>query len=90
MTGIPPRSETQSPPTDGSSSRYTSWAYVDDETYRRAIKAIRNLQEGRHDLAGTLFHGRKGELYQRYHKGMEDQLGALGLVLNCVVLCYPG
>ena len=61
-------------------------AYVDDETYRRAIKAIRNLQEGRHDLAGTLFHGRKGELYQRYHKGMEDQLGALGLVLNCVVL----
>jgi len=30
---------------------------------------------------------KKGELYQRYHKGMEDQLGALGLVLNCVVLC---
>jgi TnpA family transposase len=26
------------------------------------------------------------ELYQRHHEGMEDQLGALGLVLNCVVL----
>jgi TnpA family transposase len=23
---------------------------------------------------------------ERYHKGMEDQLGALGLVLNCVLL----
>ena len=61
-------------------------AYLDDEAYRRDIKAIRNLQEGRHSLAGRIFHGKKGELYQRYHKGMEDQLGALGLVLNCVVL----
>jgi hypothetical protein len=30
--------------------------------------------------------GNKGEIYQRYYKGMEDQLGALGLVLNCVTL----
>jgi len=37
-------------------------AYVDDETYRRDIKGIRNLQEGRHDLARHVFHGRKGEL----------------------------
>ena len=61
-------------------------AFIDDEAYRRDIKGIRNLQEGRHDLAQKIFHGRKGELYQRYHDGMEDQLGALGLVLNCVVL----
>ena len=61
-------------------------AFTDDKTYRRDIKGIRNLQEGRHDLAQKIFHGRKGELYQRYHEGMEDQLGALGLVLNCVVL----
>ncbi|MGH9008736.1 MAG: Tn3 family transposase [Acidimicrobiia bacterium] len=61
-------------------------AYIDDETYRRDIKGIRNLQEGRHSLAAAIFHGKKGEVYQRYHKGMEDQLGALGLVLNCVVL----
>ena len=33
-----------------------------------------------------MFHGSKGELYQRYREGMEDQLGALGLVLNCIVL----
>jgi TnpA family transposase len=51
-------------------------AFIDDETYRRDIKGIRNLQEGRHDLAQKIFHGRKGELYQRYHAGMEDQLGA--------------
>ena len=43
-------------------------------------------QEGRHSLAAAVFHGRRGELYERYHKGMEDQLGALGLVLNCIVL----
>ena len=61
-------------------------AYVDDEAYRRQIKGIRNLQEGRHDLARHVFHGRKGELYQAYREGMEDQLGALGLVLNCITL----
>ena len=60
--------------------------YIDDDTYRRDIKGVRNLQEGRHSLAGHVFHGKKGELYERYHKGMEDQLGALGLVLNCIVL----
>lgn len=60
--------------------------YAVEEPYRRDIKGIRNLQESRHALAGKLFHGKKGELFQRYHKGMEDQLGALGLVLNCVTL----
>jgi TnpA family transposase len=61
-------------------------ACLDDENYRRDIKGMRNLQEGRHSLAGKIFHGKKGDLYQRYHDGMEDQLGALGLVLNCIVL----
>ena len=62
-------------------------AYIDtDETYRRDIKGIRNLQEGRHALARKICHGRKGELYHRYERGLENQLGALGLVLNCVVL----
>ncbi|MGH2689540.1 MAG: Tn3 family transposase, partial [Actinomycetota bacterium] len=61
-------------------------AYVDDEAYRRAIKGMRNLQEGRHDLARHVFHGRRGELRESYQEGMEDQLGALGLVLNCLTL----
>jgi hypothetical protein len=66
--------------------RETAHVYVDDDTYRRDIKGVRNLQEGRHSLAPHVFHGKKGELYERYHKGMEDQLRALGLVLNCMVL----
>ena len=61
-------------------------SYVDDEPYRRQIKAMRNLQEGRHALARHVFHGRHGELRHAYHDGMEDQLGALGLVLNCLTL----
>ena len=61
-------------------------ALATEEPYRRDIKGMRNLQEGRHALAAKIFHGKKGELYQRYHEGMEDQLGALGLILNCVVL----
>ena len=60
--------------------------YIDDDTYRRDIKGVRNLQEGRHSLAAAVFHGKKGDLYERYHKGLEDQLGALGIVLNCIVL----
>jgi len=61
-------------------------AYVDDEPYRREIKAMRNLQEGRHDLARTVFHGKKGELHRGYRDGMEDQLSALGLILNTITL----
>ena len=59
-------------------------AYIDaDETYRRDIKHIRNLQEGRHDLAREICHGKKGELFHHYERGLENQLGILGLVLNC-------
>jgi len=50
-------------------------SYVDEAPYRAQIKGIRNLQEGPHDLARHV-----------YHEGMEDQLGALGLVLNCITL----
>jgi len=42
--------------------------------------------EGRHALTRAVFHGRKGELRQRYREGMEHQLGALGLVVNALVL----
>ncbi|WSU71091.1 transposase [Streptomyces sp. NBC_01102] len=33
-----------------------------------------------------MFQGRSGQLYQHYQDGMEDQIGALGLVLNAVLL----
>ncbi|MEH0973849.1 Tn3 family transposase [Micromonospora sp. CPCC 205546] len=60
--------------------------FADDPDYRRHLKGMRNLQEGRHSVGRHVFHGRKGELHQAYHAGMEDQLGALGLVLNCITL----
>lgn len=61
-------------------------AYVQDEAYRRRILVQLNRGEGRHALARAVFHGKKGELRQRYREGMEDQLGALGLVVNALVL----
>ena len=33
-----------------------------------------------------MFHGKRGELRQLYREGQEDQLGALGLVVNMIVL----
>ena len=61
-------------------------SYVDQARYRAQIKGVRNLQEGRRDLARHVFPGRRGGLRRAYHEGMEDQLGALGLVLNCITL----
>ena len=58
----------------------------DDDSYRRAINAQQSLTESRHRLARKLFFGQRGELRQAYQGGMEDQLGALGLVLNAVAL----
>jgi TnpA family transposase len=58
----------------------------DDESYRRAVHTQLTVQESRHRLARKIFHGQRGELRQRYRNGQEDQLGALGLVLNAVVL----
>src|SRR3546814_13456524 len=60
--------------------------FIDDETYRRRILVQLNRGESRHQLARTVFHGKRGELRQRYREGQEDQLGALGLVVNLVVL----
>jgi TnpA family transposase len=61
-------------------------AYIDDEAYRRRILNQLNRGEGRHQLARVVFHGKRGELRQRYREGQEDQLGALGLVVNAIIL----
>ena len=60
--------------------------FIDDESYRRRILVQLNRGEGRHQLARVIFHGKRGELRQRYREGQEDQLGALGLVVNLIVL----
>jgi TnpA family transposase len=61
-----------------------------DDTYRRQMNRQLTVQESRHKLARDVCHGKRGTIHQAYRDGMEDQLGALGLVLNAVVLCYPG
>jgi TnpA family transposase len=61
-------------------------AYIDDEAYRRRILTQLNRGESRHSLARAVFHGQRGELRQRYRDGQEEQLGALGLVVNVLVL----
>jgi Tn3 transposase DDE domain len=45
-----------------------------------------NRGEGRHSVARVICHGQRGEIRKRYREGQEDQLGALGLVTNAVVL----
>ena len=60
--------------------------YIDDEAKRRATLTQLNRGESRHNLARAVFHGKRGELRQRYREGQEDQLGSLGLVLNVIVL----
>lgn len=57
-----------------------------DEGYRRQIHTQLTIQESRHALARLIFHGRRGQIRQSYREGQEDQLGALGLVLNAVIL----
>jgi len=60
--------------------------YIDDEDYRRRILNQLNRGEGRHSVARTICHGQRGEIRKRYREGQEDQLGALGLVTNAVIL----
>jgi len=60
--------------------------YIDDEDYRRRILNQLNRGEGRHSMARVICHGQRGEIRKRYREGQEDQLGALGLVINAAVL----
>lgn len=60
--------------------------FIDDESYRRRILTQLNRGEKRHKVARRIYHGQRGEVRKRYREGQEDQLGALGLVLNVVVL----
>ena len=61
-------------------------SYIDDESYRRRILTQINRGESRHSLSRGVFHGQRGELRQRYREGQEEQLGALGMVVNVIVL----
>ena len=55
------------------------------EDYRRMMGAQLNVGEGRNGLARAVFFANLGQLRRGYERGMEDQLGALGLGLNAIV-----
>src|SRR5258705_9103661 len=59
---------------------------IDARDMRRGTLAQLNRTKGRHSVARVVFSGKRGELRQRYREGQEDQLGALGLVVNMIVL----
>lgn len=58
--------------------------YIDDAEFRRRILIQLNRQEFRHKLARKIYHGDRGEVRNALRQGQEDQLGALGLILNAV------
>jgi TnpA family transposase len=60
--------------------------YCNDQPFRRRILTQLNRGESRHALARHVCHGYRGELRQRYRQGQEEQLGALGLIVNAIVL----
>jgi hypothetical protein len=60
--------------------------FIDDEVYRRRILTQLNRGESRHSLSRAVCFGKLGEMHKRYREGLEDQLGALGLVVNMIVL----
>jgi TnpA family transposase len=60
--------------------------YCNDQPFRRRILTQLNRGESRHALARDVCHGHRGELRQRYRQGQEEQLGALGLIVNTIVL----
>ena len=60
--------------------------YIDNAAYRRRILIQLNRGERRHGLARAVFYGRSGQLRQKYQTGQEEQLNALGLVVNIIVL----
>jgi TnpA family transposase len=60
--------------------------YIGDESYRRRIHTQLNRGELRGRVARWVLHGDRGQIKKKYRAGMELQLGALGLVVNIVVL----
>ena len=59
---------------------------IDDPIYRRGMLLQLNRGEARYSLARDTFFGQKGEVRQPYREGQEEQLGALGFVVNVIVV----
>ncbi|MBV9645111.1 MAG: Tn3 family transposase [Verrucomicrobia bacterium] len=60
--------------------------FIADPNYRRHILNQLNRGEGRGRISRKVFHGQRGELRQRCREGQEEQLSALELVVNALIL----
>ncbi|MFD3563559.1 Tn3 family transposase [Streptomyces sp. NPDC058686] len=58
---------------------------IDNPDYRRQTETQSSRHTQRHTLAAKIYHGTEDRIH-RYQTGMEEQLGALGLIVNMVVL----
>jgi hypothetical protein len=61
-------------------------AMLADDPYRPDMAIQLQEHEHRHRLARDFFHRQRGRLRQRYRQGQEDQLSALALALNAIVI----
>ncbi len=61
-------------------------AVMDDKNYRRRILTQLNRGEAEHDLKRDICYWKRGELQQPHREGQEDQLHALALVTNAVII----
>lgn len=59
---------------------------LNDDNYRRDILTQLNRGETENGLERAVMYAKKGELYKATREGQEDQLKALGLVSNAIVL----
>lgn len=59
---------------------------LNDQGYRRDILTQLNRGESENGLEKIILYGKKGELYKVTREGQEDQLNALGLVANIIVV----
>jgi TnpA family transposase len=60
--------------------------FIADENKRRRTLTQLDRGEDRHKLARAVFHGKRGELRQRYREGQRINWAPFGLVVNIITL----
>lgn len=59
---------------------------MDDKDQRRRLLTQLNMGESAHSLKRDIFYWKKGQLYQTTREGQEDQLWALEVVANAIII----
>ena len=59
---------------------------MDDKDHRRRLLTQLNMGESEHALKRAVFYWKRGQLYQTTREGQEDQLYALEVVANTIII----